>query len=93
MASRLSHISLCLFLELFALQQSTRIGDELFVLSLQHMKSFILYYIYLLYFGVGMRILGAMVARLTPDQKVACSIHVGFNALIATAFCRAAQDA
>ena len=22
---------------------------------------------------------GAMVARLTPDQKVACSIHVGFN--------------
>jgi hypothetical protein len=21
---------------------------------------------------------GAMVARLTPDQKVACSIHVGF---------------
>ncbi|KAF7810044.1 pentatricopeptide repeat-containing protein [Senna tora] len=20
-----------------------------------------------------------MVARLTPDQKVACSIHVGFN--------------
>ncbi|CAA6672381.1 unnamed protein product [Spirodela intermedia] len=21
-----------------------------------------------------------MVARLTPDQKVACSIHVGFNA-------------
>lgn len=26
---------------------------------------------------VGIR--GAMVARLTPDQKVACSIHVGFN--------------
>jgi hypothetical protein len=25
------------------------------------------------------RIRGAMVARLTPDQKVACSIHVGFN--------------
>ena len=24
-----------------------------------------------------------MVARLTPDQKVACSIHVGFNALTA----------
>jgi hypothetical protein len=24
------------------------------------------------------RIRGAMVARLTPDQKVACSIHVGF---------------
>ncbi|CAK7351101.1 unnamed protein product [Dovyalis caffra] len=24
---------------------------------------------------------GAMVARLTPDQKVACSIHVGFNSL------------
>ncbi|KAG0588432.1 hypothetical protein KC19_2G242300 [Ceratodon purpureus] len=22
---------------------------------------------------------GAMVARLTPDQKAACSIHVGFN--------------
>ena len=22
---------------------------------------------------------GAMVARLTPDQKVACSIHVGFK--------------
>ena len=22
-----------------------------------------------------------MVARLTPDQKVACSIHVGFNPL------------
>ncbi|CAA7399515.1 unnamed protein product [Spirodela intermedia] len=22
-----------------------------------------------------------MVARLTPDQKVACSIHVGFNYL------------
>ena len=22
-----------------------------------------------------------MVARLTPDQKVACSIHVGFNSL------------
>ena len=28
------------------------------------------------------RIRGAMVARLTPDQKVACSIHVGFNFLI-----------
>ena len=26
-----------------------------------------------------LRIRGAMVARLTPDQKVACSIHVGFN--------------
>ncbi|KAL6009808.1 galactose metabolism-related protein [Asimina triloba] len=25
------------------------------------------------------RIRGAMVARLTPDQKVACSIHVGFS--------------
>jgi hypothetical protein len=25
------------------------------------------------------RIRGAMVARLTPDQKVACSIHVGFK--------------
>jgi hypothetical protein len=25
------------------------------------------------------RIRGAIVARLTPDQKVACSIHVGFN--------------
>ena len=25
------------------------------------------------------RIRGAMVARLTPDQKVACSIHVGSN--------------
>ena len=25
---------------------------------------------------------GAMVARLTPDQKVACSIHVGFNIFI-----------
>ena len=31
-----------------------------------------------------MRILGAMVARLTPDQKVACSIHVGFKTLTAT---------
>ncbi len=28
------------------------------------------------------RIRGAMVARLTPDQKVACSIHVGFNTRI-----------
>ncbi|AES96909.1 hypothetical protein MTR_5g043010 [Medicago truncatula] len=28
-----------------------------------------------------MWIRGAMVARLTPDQKVACSIHVGFNSL------------
>ena len=26
-------------------------------------------------FGVGLR--GAMVARLTPDQKAACSSHVG----------------
>ncbi|KAL0363238.1 UNVERIFIED_CONTAM: Pentatricopeptide repeat-containing protein, mitochondrial [Sesamum calycinum] len=30
--------------------------------------------------GLGSnRIRGAMVARLTPDQKVACSIHVGFK--------------
>jgi hypothetical protein len=28
-------------------------------------------------FILGIR--GAMVARLTPDQKVACSIHVGFK--------------
>jgi hypothetical protein len=28
------------------------------------------------------RIRGAMVARLTPDQKVACSIHVGFKSPI-----------
>ena len=28
---------------------------------------------------INERIRGAMVARLTPDQKVACSIHVGFN--------------
>jgi hypothetical protein len=27
-------------------------------------------------------ICGAMVARLTPDQKVACSIHVRFNPLL-----------
>ena len=29
--------------------------------------------------NVTCRIRGAMVARLTPDQKVACSIHVGFT--------------
>ncbi|CAA7041063.1 unnamed protein product [Microthlaspi erraticum] len=29
--------------------------------------------------GIYIRIRGAMVARLTPDQKVACSIHVGFK--------------
>ena len=34
-----------------------------------------------------------MVARLTPDQKVACSIHVGFNpryglSLLFLAFCK-----
>ena len=28
---------------------------------------------------INKRIRGAMVARLTPDQKVACSIHVGFS--------------
>ena len=31
------------------------------------------------YYGYLHRIRGAMVARLTPDQKVACSIHVGFK--------------
>ena len=31
---------------------------------------------------VDKRIRGAMVARLTPDQKVACSIHVGFNFVV-----------
>ena len=29
--------------------------------------------------AITVRIRGAMVARLTPDQKVACSIHVGFK--------------
>ena len=29
---------------------------------------------------------GAMVARLTPDQKVACSIHVGFKSLMVPTF-------
>ena len=29
---------------------------------------------------------GAMVARLTPDQKVACSIHVGFKSLVVPTF-------
>jgi hypothetical protein len=29
---------------------------------------------------------GAMVARLTPDQKVACSIHVGFKTPISSGF-------
>jgi hypothetical protein len=33
----------------------------------------------LLFMGSVLWIRGAMVARLTPDQKVACSIHVGFN--------------
>ncbi|KAK1422613.1 hypothetical protein QVD17_17898 [Tagetes erecta] len=33
------------------------------------------------------RICGAMVARLTPDQKVACSIHVSsFDGLLLNAF-------
>ena len=31
---------------------------------------------------INKRIRGAMVARLTPDQKVACSIHVGFNLVV-----------
>ena len=31
---------------------------------------------------ISKRIRGAMVARLTPDQKVACSIHVGFNLVV-----------
>jgi hypothetical protein len=36
-------------------------------------------YLYLVRCELHNRIRGAMVARLTPDQKVACSIHVGFN--------------
>ena len=34
-------------------------------------------YLFLYTFNMGIR--GAMVARLTPDQKVACSINVGFK--------------
>ena len=33
-------------------------------------------------FGIVNWLRGAMVARLTPDQKVACSNHVGVNSII-----------
>ena len=46
--------------------------------SLHTFKTYI-YKFWLPFYINGIR--GAMVARLTPDQKVACSIHVGFNSL------------
>ena len=33
-----------------------------------------------------------MVARLTPDQKVACSNHVGVTAFFYTEFCKNVQE-